>query len=220
MEEPFICHRWGDPGRRNSAAYRTGGIIMRVFLPLCFGLLLICWTLPCYGQGYNDLENIALEATVEAEGSDIPVENVKDGNFTTRWNATNDDVDTWIEFTWTEPQKINRVHITEFRHRVSGHTIEWGDNLDEVENLKLDPENPDDAQANHPGNQQQPVEIPDHKLTFATVTTTTLRYHMTKATGPSDEPSLWEIEIFFDPELATPVHPAGCLPITWARLKL
>jgi hypothetical protein len=192
---------------------------MRAFLA-CFVLLLICWNLPCYGQGYKDLENIALQATVEAEGSDIPVENVKDGNFTTRWNATNDDVDTWIQFTWENPQKINRVHITEFRHRVSGHTIEWGENSEEVKNLKLDPENPDDAQANHPGNQREPVEIPDHRLTFDTVTTTTLRYHMTKTTGPSDEPSLWEIEIFFDPELAMPVQPAGRLAITWARLKL
>ena len=191
---------------------------MRV-LSVWFVLLLVCWALPCYGQGYNDLENIALEATVDAEGSDKPVENVNDGNFTTRWNAKNDDVDTWIQFTWNEPQKINRVHVTEFRHRVSGHTIEWGDDFAEVKNLKLDPENPDDAQANHPGNQQEPLEVPDHKLTFDTVTTTTLRYHVTKPTGASDEPSLWEIEIFFDPELATPVQPAGCLTTTWARLK-
>ncbi len=192
---------------------------MKVF-SVCFGLLLACCTLPCYGQGHNDLENIALIATVEAEGSDKPVENVNDGNFATRWNATNDDVDTWILFTWDEPQKINRVHVTEFRHRVSGHTIEWGDNLEEVENLVLDPENPDDVQANHPGNQQDPLEIPDHKLTFDTVTTTTLRYHVTKTVGASDEPSLWEIEIFSDPELFLSVQPAGRLSTTWARLKL
>lgn len=191
---------------------------MRSF-SLWFGLLFICYTLPCYGQGYEDLENLALQATVESEGSDIPVENVNDGNFTTRWNATNDDVDTWIQFTWETPQKINRVHVTEFRHRVSGHTIEYGENNEEVKNLKMEPENPDDAQSNHPGNQQQPLEIPDHMLTFDTVVTTTLRYHVTKATGAADEPSLWEIEIFFDPKLSTAVHPAGCLTISWARLK-
>jgi hypothetical protein len=180
----------------------------------------MCLALPSYGQGYNDLENLALIANVEAEGSDIPVENVNDGDFTTRWNALNDDVDTWIKFTWDQSQKINRVHVTEFRHRVSGHTIEYGEDLQEVPNLKLDPENPDDAQANHPGNQKEPLEIPDHKLTFDTVDTKILQYHVTKATGASDEPSLWEIEIFFDPEIDTsPVHPAGSLATTWARLK-
>lgn len=190
-------------------------------LSALFGLLIFCLTLPVYGQGYNDLDNLALEATVEAEGSDIPVENVNDGDFATRWNAINDDVDTWIDFIWDSPQKINRVHVTEFRHRVSGHTIEWGENREEVKNLKLDPENPDDAQANHPGNQREPVEIPDHKLTFNTVETTILRYHVTKATGASDEPSLWEIEIFFDPEIDTsPVYPAGSLATVWAKLKL
>jgi hypothetical protein len=197
---------------------QAGGFVMRSFSS--WFLLLLIWALPCYGQGYKDLENLALQASVEAEGSDIPVENVNDGNFTTRWNANNDDVDTWIQFTWEEPQKINRVHITEFRHRVSGHVIEYGENLEEVKNLKMEPENPDDAQANHPGNQQQPVEIPDHMLTFDTIVTTILRYHVTKATGPSDEPSLWEIEIFFDPELSVSVHPAGRLTTTWARLKL
>ena len=191
---------------------------MKVF-SICFGLLFIYCVLPCYGQGYNDLENIAPEATVEAKGSDMPVENVNDEDFTTRWNAKNDDVDTWIQFTWSTPQKINRVHVSEFRHRVSGHTIEWGDDFKEVNNLVLDPENPDDAQENHPGNQKEPVEIPDHKLTFDTVTTTILRYHVTEATGPSDEPSLWEIEIFFDPKLGAAVNPAGCLATTWARLK-
>jgi len=182
---------------------------------------LVCLILCCvFGAYAGDLENIALIATVEAEGSDIPVENVNDGNFTTRWNARNDDVDTWVEFTWEEPQKINRVHVTEFRHRVSGHTIEYGDKLEEVKNLKMEPENPDDAQANHPGNQQQPLEIPDHILTFDTVVTTILRYHITKATGPSDEPSLWEIEIFFDPELdSTPVQDRGRLAVTWGQIR-
>ncbi len=187
---------------------------MKVFSVL-LGLLILFWTLPAYSQGYKDLENLALKATVETEGSDIPVENVNDGDFTTRWNAKNDDVDTWIQFTWNESQKINRVHVTEFRHRVSGHTIEWGEN----NNLKLEPENPDDAQENHPGNQKEPVEIPNHILTFDTVETTILRYHVTKATGASDEPSLWEIEIFSDPELFLPVRPAGCLATTWARIR-
>jgi len=192
---------------------------MRV-LSLLFVFLLFCCVLPCYGQGYNDLDNLALEATVEAEGSDIPVENVNDGDFTTRWNAKNDDVDTWIQFTWDTPQEINRVHVTEFRHRVSGHTIEWGDDFKEVEDLVLDPENPDDALLNHPGNQQEPVEIPDHKLIFKTVTTTTLRYHVTKTVGATDEPSVWEIEIFHDPELSMPVQPAGRLAVAWGKLKL
>lgn len=190
-------------------------------LSVLFGFLIFCLTLPVHGQGYKDLENIALEATVEAEGSDIPVTNINDGNFDTRWNAINDDVDTWVQFTWEKPQKVNRVHITEFRHRISMHTIEYGENVEEVKNLKLDPENPDDAQANHPGNQKKPLEVPDHKLTFDTVKTTILRYHMTKTTGPSDEPSVWEIEIFFDPEIDTsPVHPDDSLAATWAMLKL
>ena len=97
-----------------------------------------------------DLENIALVAKVEAEGSDIPVTNVNDGDFNTRWNATNDDVDTWIQFTWDEPQRINLVHVTEFRSRITGHTIEYGDKSEEVENLKMEPENPADAANNHP----------------------------------------------------------------------
>jgi len=40
-------------------------------LSVLFGLLIFCLTLPVHGQGYKDLENIALEAAVEAEGSDI-----------------------------------------------------------------------------------------------------------------------------------------------------
>lgn len=65
------------------------------------------------------------------------------------------------------------------------------------------------------------LSVPDHKLTFDTVETTILRYHMTKTTGPSDEPSVWEIEIFFDPEIDTsPVRPVGSLATTWAKLKL
>jgi hypothetical protein len=179
-------------------------------------LILLC----AFGVYAADLENIALVAEVEAEGSDIPVANVNDGDFNTRWNATNDDVDTWIQFTWDEPQRINRVHVTEFRSRITGHTIEYGEDSEEVENLKMEPENPADAADNHPGNQREPVEIPDHKLTFDTVKTTTLRYHVTETRGPSDEPSLWEIEIFFDPELdSTPVLSGSKLAATWGRLK-
>jgi len=61
------------------------------------GLLLLCWVLPGYGQGYKYLNNIAPEATVEAEGADIPVTNVNDENFTTRWNAKNDDAERLTE---------------------------------------------------------------------------------------------------------------------------
>ena len=183
---------------------------------LVFYLILFC-ALSVYAA---DLENIALVAKVEAEGSDIPVANVNDGDFNTRWNATNDDVDTWIQFTWDEPQRINLVHVTEFRSRITGHTIEYGDKFEEVENLNMEPENPADALNNHPGNQQVPVEIPDHKLTFDTVKTTILRYHVTETRGPSDEPSLWEIEIFFDPELdSTPVQSGSKLSATWGRIK-
>ncbi len=184
------------------------------------GLLLLCWTLPGYGQGYKNLKNIAPEATVEAEGADIPVTNVNDDDFNTRWNAKNDDVDTWIQFTWNTAQRINRVHVTEFRSRLRGHTIEYGDSLEPVEDLEMVPADAD-ASPNHPGNQKEPVEIPDHKLTFKTVETTILRYHVTETTGASDEASLWEIEIFFDPEIdETPVRPVGFLATTWARLKL
>jgi len=191
---------------------------MRLFSVL-FGILLLCCVLPSYGQGYKDLKNIAPEATVEAEGSDIPVTNVNDGDFTTRWNAKNDDVDTWINFTWDTPQRVNRVHVTEFRSRLRGHTIEYGNDFTPVEDLEIDPADAD-ASPNHPGNQREPVEIPDHKLTFKTVTTNTLRYHVTKTTGASDEPSLWEIEMFFDPGIADPVQPVGSLATTWAKLKV
>jgi hypothetical protein len=186
---------------------------------ISLGILIIFCALPVYGQGYKDLENLALKATVEAEGADIPVENVNDGDFTTRWNAKNDDVDTWIQFTWKEPQAINRVHVTEFRSRITGHTIEYGEKSEEVKNLKMTPENPADAADNHPGNQKEPVVIPDHTLIFDTVKTTIIRYHVTKTRGASDEPSLWEIEIFSDPELILPVHPVGSLATTWARVK-
>ena len=33
------------------------------------------------------------------------------------------------------------------------------------------------------------------------VNTTILRWHATKTVGVSDEPSLWKIEIFFEPQL-------------------
>lgn len=181
------------------------------------GILLLWWTLPGYGQGFNNLENLALKAEVEAEGEDIPAANVNDEDFNTRWNAKNDDVDTWIDFKWNKPQKINRVHVTEFRSRIRGHTIEYGDSLKEVEDLVMVPENAD-ASPNHPGNQREPVVIPDHILTFKTVETTVLRYHMTKTVDASSEPSLWEIEIFYDPE-ATPVQPENALTTTWAKLK-
>ena len=189
---------------------------------VCLGLLFFCWTLPCYGQGYKNLKNLALEADVEAEGSDMPVENVNDEDFTTRWNAVNDDTDTWVQFTWSKPQKINRIHITECTSRIFGHTIEYGENLEEVRNLKMVPENPGDAKENHPGDnpqgQREPLKIPDHILTFDTVETKILKYHVTETRTPNLEPSLWEIEIFSDPKLLS-VHSAGCLATTWARLK-
>lgn len=198
---------------------RLSSVLVGVLLLCLPTFFLVGLVLPSYGQGYKNLKNIAPEATVEAEGSDIPVENVNDSKFDTRWNAKNDDVDTWINFTWKTPQKVNRVHVTEFRSRIRGHTIEYGDKFQPVEDLKLEPENAD-ASGNHPGNQREPVEIPDHKITFKTVETTILRYHVTKTTGASDEPSLWEIEIFFDPEIdTTPVRPVGFLATTWAKLK-
>ena len=63
------------------------------------------------------MENLAKKAKVEADGADHPVNNVNDGDFSIRWNAKNDDVDTWIQFKWETAQKINRVHVTEFRSR-------------------------------------------------------------------------------------------------------
>ena len=192
-------------------------------LSVCIGFLLIFWVLPSYGQGYKDLENLALKATAEAEGADQPVEHINDGDFTTRWNAANDDTDTWVQFTWDTPQEINRVHVTEFTSRIFGHTIEYGEKLEEVKNLKMIPEWPGDAKNNHPGDspqgQREPLEIPDHKLTFDTIATRILRYHVTEARTATLEPSVLEIEIFFDPKLVTPVRPAGCLVTTWARLK-
>ena len=85
--------------------------------------------------------------------------------------------------------------------------------------MTLKPDNAD-ASANHPGNQKKPVVVPDHILTFNTVQTTILQYHVIKTTGASDEPSLWEIEIFFDPEIDTaPVNSDGLLTTIWANLK-
>ena len=122
-------------------------------------------------------------------------------------------------YSWKNKQKVNRVHVTEFRSRLRGHTIEYNETLKEVKGLTLKPANAD-ASANHPGNQKKPVVVPDHILTFDTVNTTILQYHVTKTTGASDEPSLWEIEIFFDPEIdTTPVNPTGLLTTTWANLK-
>ncbi|MDP6751604.1 MAG: hypothetical protein QGH37_32215 [Candidatus Poribacteria bacterium] len=182
-----------------------------------FGILIFYWLLPGYSQGFKKLKNLAASAEVEAEGADIPVTNVNDEDFTTRWNAKNDDVDTWILFKWKKSLKVNRVHVTEFRSRIRGHTIEYGSAMKEVQDLVMEPENAN-ASPNHPGNQREPVKIPDHVLTFKTVETTVLRYHMTKTVDASSEPSLWEIEIFFDPE-AYPVRPEGALATMWAQIK-
>ena len=81
--------------------------------------------IPTYSQGHKDLKNIAPLAKLDTDGQDHPVIHVNDENFDTRWNAKNDDVDTWIKFTWNKKQKINRVHVTEFRSRLRGHTIEY-----------------------------------------------------------------------------------------------
>jgi len=151
----------------------------------------------------DNLVNIAPYAIVETDGtekySDSFVEKVNDGDYNTRWNAANDDIDTWIKFTWNTTQKINRIHITEFRSRIRGHKIEYGELLYEVEDLVM---NPDDANAsaNHPNNRQKGVVVPDHILTFRTVETKILRYHVTRTTGALDEPSLYEIEIYGKPE--------------------
>ena len=111
--------------------------------------------------------------------------------------------------------KFNRVHVTEFRFR--RHTIESGRVTKDVPGLVMEPENAN-VSPNHPGNQREPVKIPDHVLTFKTVETTALRYHMTKNVDASSEPRLWEIEIFFDPE-AYPVRPEGALATMWAPIK-
>ena len=74
------------------------------------------------------------------------------------------------------------------------------------------------ASSNQPVNQKYPVKVPDDVLTFKTVETTALRYHMTKTVDASSEPRLWEIEIFFDPE-AYPVRPEGALATMWAPIK-
>ena len=184
---------------------------------------MIGWTCPDESKqnkllSYH-LKNIDPLAKLETDGQDHPVIHINDENFDTRWNAKNDDVDTWIKFIWNKKQKINRVHVTEFRSRLRGHTIEYDKSLKEVNGLTLKPDNAD-ASANHPGNQKKPVVVPDHILTFDTVQTTILQYHVIKTTGASDEPSLWEIEIFFDPEIDTaPVNSSGLLTTIWANLK-
>ncbi|MDP6997385.1 MAG: hypothetical protein QF569_14805 [Candidatus Poribacteria bacterium] len=187
---------------------------------LAGNVLCICWALTGYSQGFENLENLAKKAKVEADGADHPVTNVNDGDFATRWNAKNDDVDTWIQFRWETAQKINRVHVTEFRSRLRGHTIEYGDSHKQVEELVMTPADAN-ASSNHPGNQKDPVKVPDHVLTFKTVETTVLRYHMTKTVDASSEPSLWEIEIFYDQksDATALVRPAGLLTKTWAELK-
>ena len=166
------------------------------------------------------MENLAKKAKVEADGADHPVDNVNDGDFATRWNAKNDDVDTWIQFKWETAQKINRVHVTEFRSRLRGHTIEYSDSHEMVEELVMSPTD-GNASSNQPGNQKYPVKVPGHVLTFKTIETTGLRYHMTKTVGVSSEPSLWGIEIFYDQksDITAPVRPAGLLTTTWAKLK-
>ena len=78
-----------------------------------------------------------------------------------------------------KPLKVNRVHITEFRFRIRGHTIEYGRVTKDVPDLVREPENAN-VSPNHPGDQREPVKIPDHVLTFKTVETTALRYRMTK----------------------------------------
>ena len=87
---------------------------------------------------------------------------------------------------WETPQKINRVHVTEFHSRLRGHTIEYSDSHKMVEELVMSPTD-GNAFSNHPGNQKYPVKVPDHVLTFKTVETTMLRYHMTKNICASSE---------------------------------
>ena len=142
--------------------------------------------------------NIAPYATVEAEGADLPADNVNDGDYDTRWNAANNEIDTWIKFKWNTTQKIRCIHITEFRSRIRGHKIEYGESLNEVEELVMNPEDAN-ASANHPNNQQKGVVVPDHILIFKSVETKILRYHVTRTTGALDEPSIYEIEIYATP---------------------
>ena len=74
------------------------------------------------------MENLAKKAKVEADGADHPVDNVNDGDFATRWNAKNDDVDTWIQFKWETAQKINRVHVTEGIRSSTAILTKWWKN--------------------------------------------------------------------------------------------
>ena len=149
--------------------------------------------------GFKGLENLALSANVQAEGSDIPVRFINDGDYSTRWNAEDDDTDTWIEFKWDTPRKINRLHVTEYRSRIRGHSVVYDETQSEVERLVMTPEKAD-ASSNHPDNQPIPTKIPDHVLTFQTVDTAVLRYKITATSGERDEPTIWEVEIYHDPE--------------------
>jgi len=158
------------------------------------------------------LENLARTASVRAHSerrygpaSYGPASLVNDGFLNTWWWADVDDTNTWIEFNWETPQKINRVHITEHRSAIRGHQVLYGERLKKVSDLTMSPPTAD-ASANHPENQWNPQKIPDHELTFKTVTTTTLRYQITKTTAPGDEPNIFEIEVFFDPELVKDVR--------------
>lgn len=62
-------------------------------------ILLAFLIVPTYGQGHKDLKNIAPLAKLKTDGQNHPVIHISDENFDTRWNAKNDDVDTWIKFT-------------------------------------------------------------------------------------------------------------------------
>ena len=157
-------------------------------------------------EGYKDLENLAPLAQVEAEENYIhpinPVNNINDEDFGTRWNAKNDDVDTWVKFNWENTQKINRIHLHYPGSRISEDTIEYNENLTEVEGLIKTLENADTF-ANYPhylatANGYSTVRL----LTFDTVNTNVLQYHVTETRDKTLEPTLWEIEIFFDPKVA------------------
>ena len=147
--------------------------------------------------------NLASTAIVTAEGSDtsFPISNVTDGRFDTRWNAQNDDTHTWIDFNWSEPVQINTVEISEFRSRVRLHHLRYGEGLGAVPGMIFSPAD-FNASANHPSNQQNPVSIPDHKITFPTITTQRLRYQVSDTVDNLSEPSIWEIKIFYDSSLS------------------
>ena len=153
------------------------------------------------------LENLATQATVTAKSTANPhaITNINDDNHDTRWNAGNDDINAWIDFNWTSPVTFNTVHVTEFRSRIRGHTIQYGSSLSEVPLLNFSPVD-HDASSNHPGNQQKPVVVPDHKITFPTITTDRLRYQVLQTVNATSEPTFYEISIYNDPYLNNP-HP-------------